>query len=147
MAIYQNLINTIASNITTNGNNEITGSVLKSVLNSIVNVMGANATFGGVAHIADSPGTPDGPVVYIASEVGTYPNFGGLAINTDELAVFIWDTSTWTKESITYIADKTEIEQLIQDGINDIGDAKTDALDAIASAISGLNIYYDEITE
>lgn len=135
MAIYQNLLDTIANNITTNGNNEITGTIMKSVLQSMVNVMGANATYGGVAHPADNVGTPDGAVVYVASEAGTYTNFGGITLASCELAILKWDTSSWTKESITYVAD-----------IQEIYDAEQDALDAIALAIQGLNIYYDIVS-
>lgn len=148
MANFQNLLDSIASVIHQNGNQEITGEVLKSTLQSMVSVLGANATFGGIAHISDNPGTPDGPVVYIASDVGVYPNFGALEILTDELAVFVWNPTagTWSKESITYIADKSEIEELIQQGTAEINSAKDDALEEIAQAIEGLNIYYDVIS-
>lgn len=148
MANYQNLLDSIASVIHQNGNQEITGEVLKSTLQSMVSVLGANASYGGVAHISDNPGTPDGPVVYIASDVGTYPNFGAQTIGTDELAVFVWNPTagTWTKESITYIADKSEIEELIQQGTAEINSAKEDALEEIAQAIEGLNLYYDIIS-
>ena len=131
MAKYQNLINSISSVIRTNGNNEITGQILQDVLKSIVNVVGANPTYGGVAHPADNPGTPDGGVVYIASDEGTYVNFGGLTLADNELAVLVWDGESWSKESVTYIEDFDDIEQ-----------AKQEALDAIAEAIQGLNIYY-----
>lgn len=148
MANYQNLLDSIASVIHQNGNQEITGEVLKSTLQSMVSVLGANATFGGIAHISDNPGTPDGPVVYIASDVGVYPNFGALEILTDELAVFVWNPTagTWAKESITYIADKSEIETLIQQGTEEINSAKEDALEEIAQAIEGLNLYYEVIS-
>jgi len=148
MANFQNLLDSIASVIHQNGNQEITGEVLKSTLQSMVSVLGANASYGGVAHISDNPGTPDGPVVYIASDVGTYPNFGALNIETDELAVFVWNPTegTWSKESITYIADKSEIEALIQQGTEEINSAKEDALEEIEQAIEGLNLYYDVIS-
>lgn len=147
MANYQNLLNVIALEIHENGNQEITGETLKNVLQSMVSVLGANASYGGIAHIADNPGTPDGPVVYIASDVGVYPNFGALEVETDELAVFLWNPTagTWTKESITYIADKSEIEDLIRQGTDEINTAKQDALDEISQAIEGLNLYYDII--
>ena len=131
MAKYQNLINSISSVIRTNGNNEITGQILQDVLKSIVNVVGANPTYGGVAHPADNPGTPEGGVVYIASDEGTYVNFGGLTLASNELAVLVWDGTSWSKESVTYIED-----------LGDIEEAKQEALDAIAEAIQGLNIYY-----
>lgn len=144
MANFQNLLDSIASVIHQNGNQEITGEVLKSTLQSMVSVLGANATFGGIAHISDKPGTPDGPVVYIASDVGTYPNFGALEILTDELAVFVWNPTagTWSKESITYIADKSEIEDLIQQGIEEIGIAKQEALDEIEE-FAQVDMVYD----
>lgn len=148
MANFQNLLDSIASVIHQNGNQEITGEVLKSTLQSMVSVLGANASYGGVAHISDNPGTPDGPVVYIASDVGTYPNFGAQTIETDELAVFVWNPTvgTWTKESITYIADKSELEALIQQGTEEINSAKQEALEEIEQAIEGLNLYYDVIS-
>lgn len=148
MANYQNLLNSIAAVIRTNGNQEITGAVLQSTLQSIVSVLGANATYGGVAHPTDSPGTPDGPVVYVASEMGIYTNFGAISIDADELAMLHWNptTGTWSKESLAYIADKSEMEDLIQQGIDDINGAKDDALYAIAEAIEGLNLYYDIIS-
>jgi hypothetical protein len=148
MANFQNLLDSIASVIHQNGNQEITGEVLKSTLQSMVSVLGANASYGGIAHISDNPGTPDGPVVYIASDVGTYPNFGALTIETDELAVFVWNPTagTWTKESITYIADKSKIEALIRQGTEEINSAKDEALEEIAQAIEGLNLYYDVIS-
>lgn len=136
MANYQNLLNSIAAVIKTNGNQEITGAVLQSTLQSMVSVMGANATYGGVAHPADSPGTPDGAVIYIASEAGIYTNFSALEVDVDELAVLVWNptTGTWSKESVTYIADKAEIEQLIQDGVNEINDELDEAIDDIDDA-------------
>lgn len=148
MANFQNLLDSIASVIHQNGNQEITGEVLKSTLQSMVSVLGANASYGGVAHISDNPGTPDGPVVYIASDVGVYPNFGALEVETDELAVFVWNPTAgmWTKESITYIADKSEIEALIQQGTEEINSAKQEALEEIEQAIEGLNLYYDVIS-
>lgn len=145
MANYQNLLDSIAAVIKTNGNNEITGAILQGVLQSMVSVMGANATYGGVAHTDTDPGTPDGAVVYIASDMGTYPNFSSLTLDADELAVFEWNPTlgTWLKQSIAYIADKTEIEQVIQDGLDAIEDAKDDAIEQITST---LDLAYDVIS-
>ena len=147
MANYQNLLNSIAAVIRTNGNQEITGAVLQSTLQSMVSVMGANATYGGVAHPTDQPGTPDGPVVYVASERGIYTNFGAISIDADELAMLLWNptTGTWSKESIAYIADKTEIEQLIEDGIFAINEAKNDAIEEIEQIIATADLTYEVI--
>lgn len=66
----------IADIIKTNGNQEITGQLLRNVLNNIVSSVGEKATFAGVAALTTNPGTPDGPVFYLAPYNGAYSNFG-----------------------------------------------------------------------
>ena len=78
------LKSSIASIIRENNNQEITGPVLQSVLFSIINIVGENATFKGVATQATNPGIPEGPVFYLANAKGLYPNF-----NTGEGVVVI----------------------------------------------------------
>ena len=73
--MWDNLKASIASVVRTNNNQEITGANLQNVLNTIVNTVGANATFVGIAIPSTNPGTPDGPVFYIACEPGVYSNF------------------------------------------------------------------------
>lgn len=76
MANYTDLKAAIVAVIKANGNNEITGTILQSTLLSIVNSVGANATFKGVANSTTNPGTPDQSVFYIARTPGEYANFG-----------------------------------------------------------------------
>lgn len=76
MANWSILKSAIADAIKTNGSQEITGQVLQNILKSIVSSVGENATFAGVALPSTNPGTPDGPVFYLAIEVGEYSNFG-----------------------------------------------------------------------
>ena len=71
MANWQILKAAIADVIKTNGNQEITGQVLQNVLNNIVSNLGANATFANIATPSTNPGTPDGPVFYLATQSGT----------------------------------------------------------------------------
>lgn len=71
----------VSTVIKTNGNQEITGSVLQSTLNSIIDQVGSNATFKGVATPSTNPGTPDAPVFYLVTQPGVYANFG-ITINT-----------------------------------------------------------------
>ena len=97
--MWDNLKASIASVVRTNNNQEITGANLQSVLNTIVNSVGANATFAGVATPSTSPGTPDGPVFWIAGP-GTYSNFGQLTVVGDVLGVFVWSDSAWHYDSI-----------------------------------------------
>ncbi len=92
MKDYNTLKGEIQRYIRTNNNQEITGEVLQSVLISIVSNVGENAGFGGIAKKATSPGTPDGPVFYFATEQGVYPNFGGLEIEKENTLNIIYNT-------------------------------------------------------
>ena len=76
MANYSELIATINDQIKANGNQEITGPVLNSVLQAMVSALGEGYQFMGVASPDTNPGTPDEKVFYIATEPGTYSNFG-----------------------------------------------------------------------
>lgn len=98
MANWQILKAAIADVIKTNGNQEITGQVLQNVLNNIINNLGANATFANIATPSTNPGTPDGPVFYLATQSGTYSNFGG-AIVENEAAILLYNGSTWVKKA------------------------------------------------
>lgn len=98
MANWQILKAAIADVIKTNGNQEITGQVLQNVLNNIVSNLGANATFADIATPSTNPGTPDGPVFYLATQSGTYSNFGG-AIVENEAAILLYNGSTWVKKA------------------------------------------------
>ena len=93
MANYANIISAIQAVITQNGNNEITGLLLQQTLISVVNSLGANYQFAGIATTATNPGTPDQNVAYIAGP-GTYPNFGGTTINDQCIGVFTYN-GTW----------------------------------------------------
>ena len=98
MANWQILKAAIADVIKTNGNQEITGRVLQNVPNNIISNLGANATFANIATPSTNPGTPDGPVFYLATQSGTYSNFGG-AIVENEAAILLYNGSTWVKKA------------------------------------------------
>lgn len=112
MSNYSNLKAILDANIKTNGNQEITGSVLNSVLKSMVDSLGAGYQYMGVATPSTNPGTPDQKVFYIAEEPGLYTNFGGATI--DGIALLIYDAS-WsikylniaTNSSLARLRDKT----------------------------------------
>lgn len=95
MAGWTTLKAAVADVIKTNGNQEITGQVLQNTLNSIISTVGENATFIGIATPETSPGTPDGPVFYFATQSGTYSNFGGLEIKNAGLAILYNKTGAW----------------------------------------------------
>ena len=101
MNSYNELITLIDAVINRNGVQAITGQVLNGVLKAMVQQLGAGYSLSGVAHPTDDPGTPEQPVCYFASEVGTYTNFGGVGIVAGELALLCYDmTDGWFKETM-----------------------------------------------
>lgn len=102
---WTNLKSSISGVIKTNGNQEITGALLQSSLLSIINSIGANYSFVGIATPSTSPGSPDGGVFYFAVAEGSYPNFsissGSLSVNKGELAIFYNPNGIWTKLLVT----------------------------------------------
>ena len=102
MANYATLIAAIQDVIKQNGNNEITGDILQQALLSMITELGAENQFVGAAKLTPTqtdPGTPDYNVAYIASEPGTYSNFGGLVVESGEVAIFKWNGS-WSKNKV-----------------------------------------------
>lgn len=110
MANYKSLKTTINANVKRNGNQEITGSVLNSVLNAMVDTLGTGYSFAGVATPATNPGIPDAKVFYIANGKGSYTHFGELEVTEDEVVVLYWDT-LWHKVS-TGIAREENLTNL-----------------------------------
>lgn len=114
MSNYSSLKATINANVKTNGNQEITGSVLNSVLIAMVDSVGAGYQFMGVA-TPSSPGTaqtPDYKCFYLASTPGTYTYLGGLVVADGEVAILKYDTA-WSKE-VTGAASAADLSQLGQ---------------------------------
>ena len=119
MANYATLKAAIEAVIYENGNQEITGEVLQATLLAMVNALGANYQYAGVATPSTNPGTPDQRVFYLANESGTYANFGGIVLNDGEVAILKYN-GTWIKDA-TNLANIRRVEQLeqeIQDGFN-----------------------------
>ena len=110
MANYQLLKADIDAKVYQNGEQEITGENLNSVLNAMVTTLGAEYQFAGVATTATNPGSPDAKVFYIANGKGTYTNFGGLEVTEDDVVVLYWDSS-WHKAS-TGIASQEKLTEL-----------------------------------
>lgn len=101
MSWWSNLKAGISAVVKKNNNQEITGANLQNVLITIVNSLGANATCGGIAYPNTSPGTPDGPVFWIASGPGVYVNFGNTKI--DNIGIFTWNGTSWSFEELDFM--------------------------------------------
>ena len=135
MSNYNSLKATIDANIKQNGRQEITGQILNSVLNQMVNILGAGYQFAGVATIATNPGTPDAKVFYIANGKGTYEKFGGINVTEDEVVVLYYDTA-WHKVA-TGVASQEKLTELKEQA-----DAITNALaDSLSRILRDFGMY------
>lgn len=114
MSNWDILKKAISDVIKTNGNQEITGASLQSVLLNIVANTGANATFAGIATPTINPGAPDGPVFYLASKAGIYSNFDGIEIQFGEFSILKWET-TWKKIRINPFIESSIYADYIQE--------------------------------
>lgn len=124
---YSTLKNAIAALIDSNGNGDITGPILQSVLNDqIVDDLGA-LQFRGVATPSTNPGAPDGEVFYLAATSGTYANFSG-AILQNELAIITWNGSVWSKLKLVDFSTIAASSFAVIDALNST--STTDALSA-----------------
>lgn len=129
MSNYNTLKTTINANIKQNGNQEITGQILNSVLNQMVSTLGAEYQFAGVATKDTNPGTPDAKVFYIANGKGKYEKFGGLEVTEDEVVVLYYDTA-WHKVATGIASHEklTELESKNREFSNSIQDLDGDNL-------------------
>ena len=98
MGNYEQLKAAVSNVIKTNGTQSITGKVLQNTLLTMINSLGSNYQFVGIAATNTNPGTPDQNVFYIAGE-GTYTNFANISVNMGELAVLKWN-GAWSKQTV-----------------------------------------------
>lgn len=96
---WDGLKSNVASAIKSNNKGEITGDVLQSALFNIISNLG-KATFAGIATPATIPGIPDGPVFYLAYELGSYSGFNGVLLDGTEVVIFTNVGSMWYHKSI-----------------------------------------------
>lgn len=87
---YDQIKESIKAVIKENGNYEITGNVLQAVLLSMVDTLGPEYQFLGIATKSTVPVVVEGNSFYITTEVGTYTNFknsGNTAITINKLGI------------------------------------------------------------
>lgn len=95
MGNYDEIKAAVANVIKANGDKEITGEVMRNVLRSVINSLGAGAIFAGIATPSTNPNTPDARCFYLATEAGTYVNFGAAVLNYGEIAIITNETGNW----------------------------------------------------
>lgn len=99
MANYATLKAAVEEVVKTNGTQAITGANLQTVLLSMINSLGADYQFAGVATPSTNAGTPDYNVFYIGG-AGTYANFGTSVTVQDGYVCLFKYNGSWTKEQI-----------------------------------------------
>lgn len=123
MANLANLLATIAANVYTNHNNEVTAQMVKDAMGAIVSTMGQGGyIYKGKAVLSPTPTNPnstDANVFYIATEPGTYNNFkdgGGnsIVVNAGEVAILRGTGTSWSKD-VTGAATAAQLSALGQE--------------------------------
>ena len=99
MANYSTLKSALDEVIKTNIHRMITGDVLNSQLDGMIDALGAGYQYMGMATTSTNPGTPDARVVWLASTPGTYTYFGNQVLTEGKIAFFRWDGS-WHKDEV-----------------------------------------------
>ena len=87
---YDQIKESIKAVIKENGNYEITGNVLQTVLLSMVDTLGPEYQFLGIATKSTVPVVVEGNSFYITTDVGTYTNFknsGNTTITVNQLGI------------------------------------------------------------
>lgn len=121
MSNYSNSKATIAANVYTNHLNQVTADMVKDAIYSVVDTLIAGGyLYKGVAHPGDAPATTDANVFYLATEVGTYPNFGHVSVADGEVAIFTYD-GDWTKV-VTGVATAEQVTAAIQQLTQELSD-------------------------
>ena len=133
---YENLLNTIRMNVYSNGSELITGDVLQSVLNDMVDSVASGYLFKGLAQPTTNPGTPDENVAYVAGP-GTYTYFGGLTVPEGNIAALLYD-GTWTMDLIAGIGGGAAILRYV--AIASIADLPDPGVDGTGYLV-GQNLY------
>ena len=99
MAAYDSLKSLVQQAIRTNGNNEITGQVLQNVLMAMIDELGGENGYAGVATPSTNPGAPDGKVFYFATEAGTYTHFDGATL-AKGIHLLVFNGVTWSHQTL-----------------------------------------------
>ena len=130
MANYATLKAAVQAVVKTNGNKEITGANLQTVLLSVINSVGGGYLFKGVATPSTDAGTPDENVFYIGA-AGTYANFGtSITIPVGSIGVFKYNGS-WVNELV-------DIAVELNEQINGIPEFDTDFIISVTQS-TGIN--------
>lgn len=118
---YDQIKESIKAVIKENGNYEITGNVLQTVLLSMVDTLGPEYQFLGIATKSTVPVVVEGNSFYITVEVGTYTNFknsGNTAITVKQLGILTSTNGTVWNFTPIFIGVSTGKGEVFNDYVN-----------------------------
>lgn len=115
---YENLKAAIKQAVKQNGNQEITGNLLQSTLLNIVNTIGQEWQYLGVATTSTvPPSNLEKNAYYFVLVAGTYTNLSNISVSNPGLCIISYNASTkiWTKNIIfeTVQTTGTSINQVM----------------------------------
>lgn len=97
--MYEALKQTISQKINDNTNKEITPAKVREALNAMVDSLGANSQFAGVATTSTNPGTPEQKVFYVfANETNAavqLSNFDSVTAPANSFSIISNATGSW----------------------------------------------------
>lgn len=138
MANYATLKAAIQNVIKTNGTNAITGAILQSSLLSMINSLGADYQFVGVAVPSTNPGTPDQNVFYVAGP-GTYPNFNNTTVRAGYIGFFKY-AGSWSIQTVEVGRNyDATIDNILRVLTTDYGDVQTTYSSGYINASGGVS--------
>lgn len=104
MGNYTGIKNSINADVYENTTGAITATVLNGLLNNLVDELGTNANFMGMATPATVPtaaASVDGKQFYFAIQAGTYHStFGGVVVSSGDLWLFYCDAGGWHETNL-----------------------------------------------
>lgn len=118
---YDQIKESIKAVIKENGNYEITGNVLQTVLLSMVDTLGPEYQFLGIATKGTVPVVVEGNSFYITVEVGTYTNFknsGNTAITVNQLGILTSTNGTVWNFTPIFIGVSKDKGEVFNDYVN-----------------------------
>ena len=114
----------VAEIIKTNGVQSITGANHQQTVNTIIDNLGGNFTYKGIATPETVPGSPDGKLFYFASTPGVYANFKGLEVLDNEIAILKYDGTDWDKEKFDTLKTSSKSNEIDLDSEDYIATSK-----------------------
>ena len=137
---YDQIKESIKAVIKENGNYEITGNVLQTVLLSMVDTLGPEYQFLGIATKSTVPVVVEGNSFYITVEVGTYTNFkksGNTAITVNQLGILTSTNGTVWNFTPIFIGVSKGNGEVFNDYTNNTADGDNSHAEGIKTKSSG----------